>query len=600
MPKIIIINIDNYNKDIKVKEDDIIILLNHNSYNIKYKKNLIDINKLILKKDYFKIIKENEKILKKNFIFKKNKNSENYNSTLKNFINFNLYYFVNFYLYSNLLVEKLIKKYKINKIEYHCYYKENESVFSKIFKNILNEKTLKYKKILKIINYNVKINNNKNILEYFYNLYNFFKNIIFKCKNYILVNTSSYRMIDFLKEYNLVKYKCFFLEGSKNIKINNIFSNKIFFQDIFNYKRIEKNKFHINSIINTKIFKKNSSTIFNSINIFITKYLSLNINNLLIELKNLEINLNKKKPKFIFSNNSLGIGYFLGEYAYKNNINNMIISHGTHVNSNNRLISLGWENSSKYLIGPIFNKIAVQSPLMESFLKKNNYDKNKFVFTGPVAFESYKKSLKTEYKQKKLEILKKFKIKKNKIILLHASTPKHIENLRPITFETIDEYIYHLKSLINLIKNDNDIHLIIKFRPMKNLSYETFKKFLNFKNKNVSISLDDELKDLLFTSKALISYSSTIIEEMLNFKKPLILMDLFNRYCHIDEKGNKKRSNFKYQPFAYCNTLKKLRISIDEIAKLNLKSYKYNGFWKDYIYDDKECNSFKKYLNKIL
>ena len=47
MPKIIIINIDNYNKDIKVKEDDIIILLNHNSYNVKYQKNLIDINKLI-------------------------------------------------------------------------------------------------------------------------------------------------------------------------------------------------------------------------------------------------------------------------------------------------------------------------------------------------------------------------------------------------------------------------------------------------------------------------------------------------------------------------------------------------------------------------
>ena len=136
MPKIIIINIDNYNKDIKVKEDDIIILLNHNSYDVKYQKNLIDINKLILKKDYFKIIKENEKILKKNFIFKKNRNSENYNNTLKNFINFNLYYFVNFYLYSNLLVEKLIKKYKINKFEYHCYYKENESVFSKIFKNV--------------------------------------------------------------------------------------------------------------------------------------------------------------------------------------------------------------------------------------------------------------------------------------------------------------------------------------------------------------------------------------------------------------------------------------------------------------------------------
>ena len=599
MPKIIIINIDNYSKNIKVKEDDIIILLNHNSYNVKYRKNLIDINKLIVKKDYLNILKKNKKILKKNIIFKKNKSSKNYDKTLKNFINFNLYYFVNFYLYSNLLVEKLIKKYKINKIEYHCYYKENESVFSKVFKDILNEKTLKYKKLFKIINYNNKIKSNKNILEFFYNLYNSFKNI-FIDKNYILINTSSYRMFEFLKENNLFKYKCFFLEGSKNIKIKNIFSNKVFFQDSLNYKRIEKNKLHINSIINTKILKKNSSTLFYSIHIFIKKYLSLNINNLLIELKNLEINLNKKKPKFIFSSNSLGIGYFLGEYAYKNNINNMIISHGTHVNSNNRLISLGWKNSSKYLIGSIFNKIAVQSPLMESFLKKNNYDKNKFVFTGPIAFESYKKSLKIEYEQNKLEILKKFKINKNKIILLHASTPKHIENLRPITFETIDEYIYQLKSLINLIKNDNYIHLIIKFRPMKNLNCETLKKLLNFKNKNVSISLDDELKDLLFTSKALISYSSTIIEEMLNFKKPLILMDLFNRYCHIDEKGNKKRSNFKYQPFAYCNTLKKLRISIDEIAKLNLKSYKYNDFWKDYIYDKNECNSFKKYLNKIL
>ena len=148
----------------------------------------------------------------------------------------------------------MIKKYKINKIEYHCYYKENESVFSKVFKDILNEKTLKYKKLFKIINYNNKIKSNKNILEFFYNLYNSFKNI-FIDKNYILINTSSYRMFEFLKENNLFKYKCFFLEGSKNIKIKNIFSNKVFFQDSLNYKRIEKNKLHINSIINTKILK---------------------------------------------------------------------------------------------------------------------------------------------------------------------------------------------------------------------------------------------------------------------------------------------------------------------------------------------------------
>ena len=600
MAKIIIINIDNNNKDIKVKEDDFVVLLNHNSYNDKYKKNLIDTNKLIVNKDYLNILKENEKIIKRNIIFKKKKKIQNYHNTLKNFINFNLYYFINFYLYSNLLVEKLIKNYKIIKFEYHGYSKENELVFSKIFKEILNEKSLKYKKKLKILNYNIKINKKKKILEFFYNLYNSLKNFFFIDKNYILLNTSSYRMFEFLEEYNLVKNKCFFLEGTKDIKIKNIFSNKIFFQEYLNSERMEKNKFLINSIINTKNLKENPSLLCYSIYIFIKKYLSFSINNLIVELKNLELNLNKKKPKFIFSSNSLGVGYFLGEYAQKNNINNMIISHGTHVNSNNRLISLGWVNSSKYLINSIFNKIAVQSPLMESFLKKNSYDKNKFIFTGPIAFESYKKSLEIQYQQNKLKILKKFKINKNKIILLHASTPKNIENLRPITFETIDEYIYQLKSLINLVKDNNDIHLIIKFRPMKNLNYETFKKLLDFKNNNVSISVNDELKDLLFMSKALISYSSTIIEEMLNFKKPLILMDLFNRYCHIDEKGNKKMCNFKYQPFAYCNTLKKLRIAIDEIVKINLKKYKYNNFWKDYIYDNYKCKNFKKYLNKIL
>ena len=68
-------------------------------------------------------------------------------------------------------------------------------------------------------------------------------------------------MFEFLKENNLFKYKCFFLEVSKNIKIKNIFSNKVFFKDSINYKRIEKNKLHINSIINTKILKKNQKII---------------------------------------------------------------------------------------------------------------------------------------------------------------------------------------------------------------------------------------------------------------------------------------------------------------------------------------------------
>ena len=48
------------------------------------------------------------------------------------------------------------------------------------------------------------------------------------------------------------------------------------------------------------------------------------------------------------------------------------------------------------------------------------------------------------------------------------------------------------------------------------------------------MSVDDKLNDLLCISELLISYSSTIIEEMFNFKKPVLLLNLFNKYNHLE------------------------------------------------------------------
>ena len=111
---------------------------------------------------------------------------------------------------------------------------------------------------------------------------------------------------------------------------------------------------------------------------------------------------------------------------------------------------------------------------MLNFLKRNSYNEKRLIISGPSNFTH---PIKVKSSKGSNVIKKKLNIFNNKKILLHASTPKHYYNLRPIIFENIEEYIFQIKKIDDFITKENlNFHLIIKFREIYGLNFDTFKK----------------------------------------------------------------------------------------------------------------------------
>ena len=106
----------------------------------------------------------------------------------------------------------------------------------------------------------------------------------------------------------------------------------------------------------------------------------------------------------------------------------------------------------------------------------------------------------------------------NKKILLYASTPKFMGSLRPLIYETEDEYIKNLIIFINSMSNRQDIHLAIRHRERENLNCNDLLKILP-KSNNYKIYPDGKFENYLLESDLLISYSSTTIEQALFYNK---------------------------------------------------------------------------------
>ena len=97
------------------------------------------------------------------------------------------------------------------------------------------------------------------------------------------------------------------------------------------------------------------------------------------------------------------------------------------------------------------------------------------------------------------------------------------------------EYWNNLSVLDRVAKNNN-IKILIKPHPtIENCTDQLKEKFRNliFSNKSIDI--------LLKKSSAVISYSSSAIEDALNSFTPVILFDKENRYMHLSSNKNSNK-----------------------------------------------------------
>jgi hypothetical protein len=219
----------------------------------------------------------------------------------------------------------------------------------------------------------------------------------------------------------------------------------------------------------------------------------------------------------------------MAELASINNIPSVMISHGSHVPPSNKFEDIEWGEHGSGLMNTPYKYLAVQSPWALEYLSEKPAHSISLI-TGPLLFTKIKNS-----KDKKEELRKKILPGRyDSKIVLHAGTPKPFQSSRPYVYETIDEYIENINSMISVIEQIENMHLIVRFRPSEYLKTNDFIELLS-KSDCYSVHTEGSFADYLSISDIVVSYSSTAIEEALQNRIPVLIYDPQGRYCHIKD-----------------------------------------------------------------
>ncbi len=152
---------------------------------------------------------------------------------------------------------------------------------------------------------------------------------------------------------------------------------------------------------------------------------------------------------------------------------------------------------------------------------------------------------------------------------LYASTIKDFSNLHFLGVEMFYEYFKSLKDLDHIAEKLKE-NIIVKVHPTVSPCTRMLKKI--FKNLNFA---NTKIDNLLENAIALISYSSSSIEDSLNSKVPVILYDPFDRYRHIEEKKPKSENESVHYSSSKNNLIKTM-IALKEKKIFNFDDYVYN------------------------
>jgi len=400
--------------------------------------------------------------------------------------------------------------------------------------------------------------------------------------NKILITSLGYNIEKVIfkikKEYPRTK---FYVLSECKINLLKVFYYKFIFNIKFvylhqiNYKSVSLDFSNVSKLLSNKLNFKNINY-YSLISKKVVDGIYPSVEKLASSIEVIEeiiINLN---PTLVLSVHSRGISKLIGEICRNNNIHALCISHGTVVPPKNDMEEIVNKNIGKQVIFNEYPAVAIQTPWAREFF--NFYHtKSEKIITGPLIFSKVKK------------------VKKSKIKILHASTFKNKSNTKFWGVETVDEYLDALSDLIKIFKDKNNYELCIKLHP--SFFFQETIIDLNYlldPPENVTFSNSKVAKELENTD-VLISFSSTVIEEALINKIPVILYDKWKRYMHYNCINLEKE---KYIPntMYYINNPKTMINNIDKIINVNNDK---NIEWSKHTYSNNRIE-FDDYLKKVL
>ena len=364
--------------------------------------------------------------------------------------------------------------------------------------------------------------------------YNFFRIVLFLWKKKQKILTPLFENINFFKK---IVYR---ILGVKFLKLSKVHNKK---------------KEDINlPVINFKYKGKDLSKTLN-LRIEQEKNNFINLANKSRAIDNL---FNRIRIKLVITNATKGIIGFFIEAAYKLNITSICIPHGTLTKSFNKYDAIYKQIIAEAVTSKNANYNVSQSNISKNFFDTNKKKYNNIINSGNLIFSKKKENR-----------------KKNKKILF-AVTIKDLESIQLVGVDMYYEFIENLYFLENFSKKYN-FNILIKLHPAAYSEYQILKKIfkkLNFSTKKISRTFDS-----IF---ATLSFSSTVIEDSLNSKCPVILLDRSKKYKHCDAEENVNKTNSAVYYVTNEEDLYKCLETIKKSEKIDFskyvpqRNYKYN------------------------
>ena len=380
-------------------------------------------------------------------------------------------------------------------------------------------------------------------------------NVVDKEKKYILMNNTGYnfkRIIFFLQKKNYyIIIPSFKKIGFFKKKIFRIL--KIIFLE-FKEKSLNQNKDILIPDIKFFYKKKNFSNILN----FRKDQEIGNLLKLQSRSRAIDDLFKELKIKLTIVNATRGIdGYYL-EKSKKENIPNVCIPHGTLASSFNQFDKIYKSIIAEAITLKHNSCFAVQSKITNRFIQSNNLTSNALK-TGNLIFSESKN--------------------KNSDKILFAVTLKDYYNFQLLGVEMYYEFLDNLY-LLNKLAKRYKLKFLVKLHPSANDCFEQLKKTftnLEFTKKKIASVLEK-----VFVT---VSFSSTVIEDSLHSKVPVILLDRWRRYkhCIAEENVNKKNSAIYYVNNE--NDLIKCFSTIKDSKNINFDEHIFSGNVKNNVSD---------------
>ena len=295
-----------------------------------------------------------------------------------------------------------------------------------------------------------------------------------------------------------------------------------------------------------------------------SKLLNFRKSQILTELFNLESQCKaishffmKNRPALILLNMVRGYNGYCAEISRKLNIPSLCVSHGTISKSFNLHGSIYQNIIAEEVFSGKAKYYALQTKITKNSLTTVKISEET-IETGNIIF--------SEAKQK------------SKKYILYAVTNREFVNMHYFGIETYYEFLKNLDLFEKMAKKYN-LNFLIKIHPGINSSIQD----LRFLYKNLKFT-KMKIEKALEISAVTISYSSTVIEDSLCSKVPVILFDQWKRYLHCEAQKDTSLENYAVYYATTENDLLKAINSVKESASINFKDYIYEGSYTENIY----------------